>query len=185
MIIIFLDIDGVLFYNPMDGRVHERVAERLKGRDDIPKPYPAIEFDRAAVDLFDETSMHHLHKLIADIAEQTQQKVGVVLSSNWRVGYSLEVLQDLFKQHTFAEYLIDKTPELFAESRGQEIAQWLKENKERFNVTGFVILDDDDSGLSKNFPEAYVEFDYRKLFGPEEHKKALDVVLNTLSSDSV
>lgn len=183
MVIIFLDIDGVLFYNPMDGRVHERVAERLKGREnEISKPYPAIEFDRAAVDLFDETSLHYLDKLIADIAQQTQQEVGIVLSSSWRIGYSLEELQDLFKQHSFSKYLIDKTPQLFSESRGREIAQWLEENKGRFDVAGFVILDDDDSGLSKNFPEAYVEFDFRRLFRAEEHQKALDVVLRCMAS---
>lgn len=176
MIIIFLDIDGVLFYNPMDGRVHKRAAERLQGKN-VPKPYPAIEFDRAAVDLFDEASLHYLDKLIADIIQQTQQEVGIVLSSSWRIGYSLEELQDLFKQHAFSKYLIDKTPEFFGKSRGDEIAQWLKENKEQHNVVGFVILDDDDSGLSKNFPEAFVKFDYRRLFKAEEHQQALDVVL--------
>lgn len=162
----------------MDGRVHRRVEERLKGREDeVPKPYPMIEFDRAAVDLFDPDSMQHLHKLIEDIIEQTKEEVGVVLSSSWRTGYSLEELQDLFKQHTFSNYLIDKTPNLYSKSRGEEIAQWLEENKERYKVSRFVILDDCDSGLSKNFPEAYVEFDPRKLFTAQEHQQALNIVL--------
>ena len=183
MIIIFLDIDGVLFYNPMDGMVHKRVAERLEGKD-VPKPYPAIEFDRAAIDLFDKSSLHYFDKLIADIIQQTQQEVGIVLSSNWRIGYSLEELQDLFKQHAFSKYLIDKTPDLEDGLRGGEIAQRLKEHREEYQVSCFVILDDIDSGLSKNFPEAFVKFSHLTLFRDEEYKQALNVVLKGTASQA-
>lgn len=185
MIIIFLDIDGVLFDNPMDGSVHRRVDERLnriRVEGEIPEPYPDIECDRAAVDLFDPTSLHYLHKLISDINEQTQEEVGIVLSSAWRERRSLKELRDLFEQHAFSKYLIDKTPKLSGQLRGKEIAQWLKEHKAHYDVSAFVILDDWDSGLSANFPEAFVEFNPSKLFTAQEHRKALDIVLRSNKS---
>jgi len=181
MVIIFLDIDGVIFYNPMDGRVHDRVEARLKGRKhEFPQGYPMIEFDRAAVDLFDKTSLQYLDKLIEDAGQQTQQEVGIVLSSSWRSRRYLEDIQDLFKQHSFAQYLIDRTPELsYRKSRGDEIAHWLKKNKERYKISSFVVLDDYDCGLSENFPEAFVKFNHLKLFREEEYRQAMDILLKS------
>ena len=41
------------------------------------------------------------------------------------------------------DIVIDKTPVLRGQERGEEIKLWLKENKEKYNVQNFVILDDD------------------------------------------
>ncbi|MGI9214341.1 MAG: hypothetical protein ACR2HS_01340 [Gammaproteobacteria bacterium] len=90
-IAIFLDIDGVIFYNPMNGMVQERVRERFKGREhELPIPYPNIECDKAAVDLFDQGALNYLKNLILNINKKYHKEVAIILSSACRINRSIE-----------------------------------------------------------------------------------------------
>lgn len=180
---IFLDIDGVIFYNSMDGAVQQRVQERFKGKEqELPIPYPSIECDKAAVDLFSPRALHYLNKLILHINEEFKKEVIIILSSAWRTKGTIAFLKELFKQHFFANYLVDRTPELSCKPRSQEIAQWLYKNHNHYNLSNFIILDDCDQGLSREFPEQFVPCKHNKLFGEKEYKLALSVIDKILDS---
>src|SRR6187200_3185604 len=63
----------------------------------------------------------------------------VVVSSSWRFGKSVAVLQKQLAAHGFEGRVIDKTPtDLKGCTRGEEIAAWLANHP----VESFVILDD-------------------------------------------
>jgi len=63
----------------------------------------------------------------------------VVVSSSWRFGKSVAVLQKLLAAHGFEGRVIDKTPtDTRGYTRGEEIAAWLANH----TVESFVILDD-------------------------------------------
>ncbi len=178
LVAIFLDIDGVVFYNPMDGTVHRRVTERFKGREhELRVPYSSEECDRAAVDLFSKSALRNLDQLIGDIHKKSQFKAGVVLSSAWRLNRTLPELKRLFQQHAFSHHLIAKTPTIVCEPRSAEVARWLSENQRLYDVRNFVVLDDCDSGFSREFPEHFVACNHRKLFGQAEYERALSIAL--------
>ena len=185
-IAIFLDIDGVIFYNPMDGTVQERVKERFKGREhELPIPYPSIESDKAAVDLFDQSALDYLNKLILDINKKYHKEVVIVLSSAWRVNRSIEFLKELFKQHFFARYIIDKTPELSCRPRSKEISEWLLKYSKFYNLCGFVILDDYDDFLSVDFPKQFVECKHTTLFRKAEYDLAISIIDKFLNNSEL
>jgi hypothetical protein len=186
MTIIFLDIDGVIFYNPMNGTVQRQVEERYKGKEHLlSKPYSSAECDKAAVDLFSKSALDYLGKLMQEIGQKTGKEVTIVLSSTWREGRSTEQLKEFFKQHAFSNFLLDKTPKLSARSRAQEIATWILENHERYALSGFVVLDDYDDYLSDIFPERFVEPVHHKLFGAKEYDKALAAALKPLDKSAL
>lgn len=176
-IAIFLYIDGVIFYDRMNGMVQERVKERFKGREhELPIPYPGSECDKAAVDLFDERALNYLDKLILCINKEYQKEAIIVLSSAWRKDRTIEFLKNLFKQHSFSRYIVDKTPELSCKPRGKEIAQWLFENHKKYNLCGFIVLDDCDEGLSVEFPSQFVQCKHTTLFREKEYNLALSII---------
>ena len=91
----------------------------------------------------------------------------IVVSSTWRIGMTLEELQDLLIKSGFRPDIrvIGKTPVLH-EERGIEIQQWIDEN----NFTGDFIIIDDDSDMGELLPklvkcDTYIGFtiyDYQK-----------------------
>lgn len=180
VIIIFLDIDGVIFYNSMNGMVQDRVKERWlsQGITLLGKTYSSSECDKAAVDLFNKSALAYLNKLIETIISKTEKAVGIVLSSAWRERRTVAFLKELFRQHEFSKYLIDKTPDGFESgSRGKQISKWLLDNQSVYNVLNFIVLDDYDNELSNYFPEQFVQCEHRTLFGACEYEKALSIVL--------
>lgn len=180
VIIIFLDIDGVIFYNPMNGMVQNRVKERLlsQGIKLERHSYSSRECDKAAVDLFNKSALDYLNKLIDIIITKTEKPVGIVLSSAWRERRTVGFLKELFRQHEFSKYLIDKTPEGFdSGSRGKQISKWLSDNQLLYNVVNFIVLDDCDNELSSYFPKQFVQCEHQALFGADEYEKALSIVL--------
>lgn len=133
MKIIFLDIDGVLnsdvWYKKqcIDYSAPSRLQEHL---------------DSYAIGL--------LNKMIA----KTQAKI--VLSTTWRLHYSLEAIQQIFNNCDFTGEIIGQTPDLVSLHssfvRGNEILQWCKENealigKKYYHFKSYVILDDKDDML--------------------------------------
>jgi hypothetical protein len=124
--IIFLDIDGVmnneLAYTP------SYISELERGRDDI-----------------DPRCMDLLNILI----EKTNAKV--VISSVWRIGETVESMQEMFNKHGFKGEIVGLTPTSSA-LRGNEILRWIKDNEEylgqyNWDYVKYVIFDDDSDML--------------------------------------
>lgn len=167
MIVIFLDIDGVLLdlwkrntaYGYLVQRYNEQNIEPSK------RDFSSAAYDKMRVELFDELALKRLDSLI-DAIERRGEKVGIVISSAWRENLSVDQLKELFK-YKFAEKIIGKTADRikvqdheisFREylDRGEEIDVWLQQNKEKWDVSNFIILDDDDDAISELFPDNFV-----------------------------
>ncbi len=128
--IIFLDFDGVL-----NSQLWYVSTKGNRERDDLDKE--AIGF---------------LNNLI----KKTGAKV--VVSSTWRLGRSIQELQDILNRNGFEGEVIDKTKDLrYGDGgawsvRGNEIHCWLDENATKFGFSQFdfkhyVIFDDDSDML--------------------------------------
>lgn len=113
-IIVFLDIDGVLN--------HE---DYLKYSDNTDM---SNMLDPKAINL------------INDLLQATKAKI--VISSSWRLGHSLNEIQNLFQKVGFhyPERIIGATIDLPNKPRGDEIALWLAQ----VPIDAFVIFDDDE-----------------------------------------
>ena len=90
--------------------------------------------------------------LEALLREPELRQVGIVVSSTWRVAYTLAQLRSVFSPDMRAR-VQDCTPQLAqyagAHARHQEIAAWLARHPE---VRGWVAVDDDVAGFP---PAAY------------------------------
>lgn len=151
MIIIFLDIDGVLL-------------KTIDEDDETPSSPPADNSESTRVNSFDPQALQLLDHFIA--AQQAKGKeVGIVISSTYREGKSAPQLKELFKQHAFAKYIIDKTvdtlhlvdPELKLD-RAEEIDLWLQVNRAKYQVDNYVVFDDNDNyrGMSELFKDNFI-----------------------------
>ena len=87
------------------------------------------------------------------ILKETESSI--VVSSTWRIGRSLEELQDLFNEVGIDGKVIGKTKILQERKnfekivRGTEIKMWMDEN----NFTGnYIIIDDDNDMLPEQQP---------------------------------
>lgn len=135
MKILFLDFDGVLNHEQFYVKRHEA---DFKGYGE----HPIREFDFNSV------------KVLNYIIEQTNAKV--VISSTWRIGKSIEELQEILNSVGFKGEIIGKTPNLRSVGdfvyRGNEILKWIKDNEEMIGqpyheFENYVILDDDSDML--------------------------------------
>ncbi len=122
--IIFLDFDGVLNHQIF----FQRTRQETKGQ---------IVLARS-VDI-DPFSVGQLNNLI----ERTGAKV--VVSSTWRLGRTVEELQEMLSLKNFQGTIIGITPDFRGEKtvRGNEIEAWRKVNRH----SNYVILDDDSDML--------------------------------------
>jgi hypothetical protein len=113
MKIIFLDIDGVL--NSMNGLY-------LRG-------------GQSRMDLYTE----HM-QVLRWILDRTDARI--VVSSTWRMGRTVEELKQLFYNYGLqSRFIIDKTPYLSGQERGDEIGEWLQMTSHE--IESYVIIDDD------------------------------------------
>ncbi len=131
MKLIFLDIDGV--FNSkiwMDSPQFTKID------------YPYNLFDPSTVSLFNE------------IIEQTGAKV--IITSTWRLKYSLDSLKSIFKHVGINCEILDYTPDLKRGTdyvlRGNEILKWCKSNREILGVKyidfkDYAIIDDNSDML--------------------------------------
>lgn len=120
--IVFLDFDGVV--------------ETIYWTCDLNGIYQINAFKSGHTELNNKQAIGWLNELYR------QCPYDIVVSSTWRMGMSIEELQDLLLRSGFHPDInvIGKTPVLHLE-RGHEIQSWLDEN----NYTGsFVIIDDDN-----------------------------------------
>ena len=120
MKLIFLDIDGVLNSSAW------LEDQYKKGR----SVSMVREFDRAAIG--------NLNRVVLGTGAK------VVISSTWRLLYSLDHITGMLLDFGFKGVVIDKTPEIFRGARGYEIEKWMKEHR----VTpGQVVILDDSSDM--------------------------------------
>ncbi len=125
MKILFLDIDGVL-----NNQTHFQNKQ--------------IDTSR-----FDKTNVSALNKIV----EETNAKV--VISSTWRVLYSLEELKEIFKEEGVKADIMGYTESLHnvetfeMASRGFEISEWIRKNQNSFKngIENYAIIDDEDDFL--------------------------------------
>lgn len=148
MRIIFLDIDGVLNCETF---FQERVAKKQL-RKDVKKG--EISREEYYGDMLCEERISWLNDLCTAIGAK------VVVSSTWRLGKTVEELQEILNRSGATFEIIGKTPHLNADCvRGNEIYKWIKENDDKlgchyYEYRDYVILDDDSDMLlwqAKNF----------------------------------
>lgn len=128
--IIFLDFDGVLN--------SQLWYERTKGNRDV--------------DDLDRNAIAFLNTLV----KKTGAKI--VVSSSWRLGRTVDELQEILNRNGFDGEVIDKTKDLRMGDdgdcilRGNEILQWMKAHPEiivapYWDYKNYVIFDDDSDML--------------------------------------
>ena len=76
--------------------------------------------------------------VLNDLIRESGAKV--VISSSWRLYYSLDKIRDILEDYGFSGDIIGKTPVMKGSQRGEEIKTWLQIHGEE--VQNFVILDD-------------------------------------------
>lgn len=161
--VIFLDIDGVL--RPMMPYTNIRTKERNL------KSVLSERYNDPAYEMIDEPILHNVYysfhgeacycvRMLCQIPNTE-----IVISSSWRIGYSIETLQKLLALHKIGAYVSDKTP-LVYNHRSVEIAKYLQEHED---IDHYLIIDDMD--LTKDFPNHCIVTkdhlqlrDYRKGF---------------------
>lgn len=113
-------------------------------------------------------SPEHVARLNRVVAETNCE---VVVSSTWRLGHTLILLDVLLKRAGYTGNLLSITPELSGRPRGDEIRAWLKAHSTRC----FAIVDD-DHGMGNLFSRLVkTNFEYGML---EEHADKLITLLN-------
>jgi hypothetical protein len=115
--IIFLDIDGVL-------------ASYLQMKRIDPEGPAFIDY---AVEAFNK------------LVDKTNSDV--CISSSWRIGRTIEDLQETLNVRNVKCTVVGKT-DRFGD-RGEEILKWLKENPQ---YTEYIIIDDEMSDIEKHIP---------------------------------
>lgn len=173
--VIFLDIDGVL--NSESYYVEEISIEER--RDNYP---------------FNEISTERV-KLLNKIINET--KAGVVVSSTWRIGRTVDELQEILDKKGFEGEVLDKTCRFGGVSgytipRGCEIDAWLKgvgfqrinyskqeqlKYLEKSWLNNYIIIDD-DSDMLYNQREHFVKTSFKHGLTNEIAEKAIKI-LNT------
>jgi len=132
--IIFLDIDGVLNNQLWYVATKGERADPVTGK--------------RIMDDIDPGSVEFLNMLI----EKTGAKV--VVSSTWRLGKTVEELQEILNRNGFKGEVIGKTENLRGTGivRGNEIFHWIETNEniigcDSYKYNNYVILDDDSDML--------------------------------------
>lgn len=120
--IIFLDFDGV-----MDTALQLPMVE-----DALKEERREIKTDKYGI-LFDEEPVRNLGKIIS------ATHADIVIHSSWKIGMSIEYLQEMWNARKLPGRVIDKTPDLnfYVDD---EIEAWLEEHEAE--VGKYVIIDD-------------------------------------------
>lgn len=173
---VMLDIDGVLYNRAISDIPADKMARKLFPDVDRLNSY---QMDIVHAHLFKQDVIAHLETLIYSV-----DCLGIVISSRWRIGYSVDQLKEIFAKHTFSAFIIGKTPDSLPEdwetpetsldSRILEIKYWLKQHPW---ITKYAVYDDynphDD--LSKAFGDNFILVDSDKLLTQAEINKALRI----------
>lgn len=147
---IFLDIDGVL-------RTHK---SDLEWSQILGVPIPESVYDRR----FDRKIVSYIN----EVAGYTRAKI--VVTSTWRVKYSLEELRQIFRDNGISAEIVGKTD--IGLNRGEEIEQYISDNE----IESYVVIDDQVKDILKHIPkERVIKAD--PLIGFEDVDKAIDILL--------
>lgn len=174
---IFLDLDGVLSLSE-DHRFRALQRRLEAGNSDWLAAQTALtrnELNKAQVDCLDAVAVACLHQLIRCIIRAEFQPC-IIISSDWRYGFSIQQLQDLFSVHLFSKYIVGKTEDNSSLRRGILIKNWLEQANASFEIVGYVILDDIDDQLSEHFKDQFVKCDYNKGFVQSDFERAMKVL---------
>lgn len=178
--IVFLDIDGVIC---TENSFRKSIAD-WSGLDvndqDLFKNYekacknigffPSFGMEHWP---FDKNALKNIHEL-ARIPD-----VRFVISSTWRVGRTVNQLKELFTMKGMNIRIVDRTPSghHLLRGRGDEIKYWLDAtNNKNFEVSSFVIIDDDVYDIINKFPDNTVQTNFNDGF-TEEHLRIAKEIL--------
>lgn len=141
--VIFLDIDGVfncqIFYQENYKEVKKRLRKQVKSK----------EIER--LDYYKSQICPDRIKWFSELCKEVN--ADVVISSTWRMGKSVEELQEIMNYCGGSFRIIGKTEHLGYE-RGIEISKWLKDNVKPetygcnyYDFHRYAIIDDDSDML--------------------------------------
>lgn len=214
LVIVFLGITGVLTLpRRKEGRaqeIHAILRRLFKEKQDSEAPdliagFTKLEWRIAASYCFSNQAVANLKKLVEKVAAVAE--VRFVLSSSARNDATLEEIQNLmFPQHFFSKFIIDKTPQedhvrennqqkplspvalkkygFDLKNRGKQIDFWLREHAD-LNIAGYVILDNEDKGISQRFPTHFVKTDENTLFSESDIETAREILTRSLPQKPV
>lgn len=145
--IIFLDIDGVfncqIFYTSKQFQDYKETKKDV-GKNAKTERIERLEFYASQIC---KERLHWFNELCKEV------NAVVVISSTWRMGKSIEELQEIFSYCGGTFRIISKTPHTGYE-RGTEISKWLEDNIKPethgchyFDFYRYVIIDDDSDML--------------------------------------
>ncbi|MEM6807134.1 MAG: HAD domain-containing protein, partial [Bacteroidota bacterium] len=118
---------------------------------------------------------------IANLNRITEESgARIVISSYWRSFFALDALKVIFQEYGIEGEVIDTIPmgEEYGirPDRGTLIKQWLMENEE---PDRFVIIDDNDSGISRLFPKEFIRVEEEEgLANLSRFSESLSILLN-------
>ena len=138
MRVLFLDIDGVL---------NSKQSFIYTNREWCKKNKPFLKGDKIHKLEFCPIACSNLNYILESIPD-----LKIVISSGWRIGRELKHLKRILKTYGkiyYTDKVIDKTPFISSDNRGEEIAEWLKGHPE---VKKFGILDDTPSNMGELLP---------------------------------
>lgn len=161
--IIFLDIDGVL----------NSTASRNFARDCMKVPIPHTDLPAPAL-------VENLN-LILDSTDAR-----IVISSSWRIIYSIIALADIFYLcGVRPQKIIDKTPDTKRgyDGRYLEIQLWIKHNHKK--MKNFVVIDDCDDALLPNRPGTFIKTDFEIGLTREQAHQACEILNGKSNSSSI
>lgn len=171
MILIFLDIDRVL----LSGYVNFQLQSQTFAKYGVTSDNASRDIKaKVWVELFDKEAVKHLHAFIIHL--EKFDKVGIVISSDWRRGRNVQQLKELFQPYEFSSRIIGKTIDEIGYltldnerlnyhgeptgrlGRGEEIEIWLRTNQEIIDIQCHFIFDDDNRAdqLSELFPNSFI-----------------------------
>lgn len=156
---IFLDIDGVI--NPshskntyqLDYCLPTTLAKK-KNKPNIAKLNTYLV--NQVWSCFSLESIDYLKKLIQEFDAR------IIITSSWRIVYSLSDLKDMFDIFDLGAYVVDMTKTITP--RTQAIQEYINTH----HVYSYIILDDFDMSNAFNFHFIYI----RNYFKKEDYEKA-------------
>ncbi len=155
--VIFLDIDGVL--NGDD-------APPLFG-----EGWPLSHLETCLIE--------KINRIVETLDQISEIKTKIVISSSWRVRFSLEEITNMLKTKGLRAEIIDVTPRILPTrmseyiQRGQEIKSWLQNIKE-YQVDKFIILDDESDMM--DLKKYLIKTDYTTGITDDDVNKVIDML---------
>lgn len=115
--------------------------------------------------------------LLNNLVEETN--ISIVISSTWRLDYSLYIIQNLFKENGFkySDNIIGATPYCSGKTKDFEIQTWLN----KVSVDAFIIFDDDDTDSLQDYL-IKTQFEYGLL---KEHIEKAKVMINAQLNNNI